>query len=341
MKVLFVVSGNNDYYDIAPFIKSQGDSLVAEGIEVSYYLIKGKGALNYLKNIGPLKRYLKEHPADIIHAHYSLCGWVAVLAAGSTPVVLSYMGDDLNGAHVGLGKRDFRSSMLVWLGKAVQPFVQAIICKSPNLEKLVRRKSITHLIPNGVRLDQFAINEQGYRKELGLDPDKKYVLFLGDPANVNKNYALAEAATKLLNRPDVELIARYDVSHDLVVKYLNSANVFVLCSFSEGSPNVVKEAMACNCPTVVTDVGDAAWVVRGTQGCGVGGFDPADFAVPLARALEFSVKHGRTNGRERLLSLGLDAQAIARRLRGVYEQLLNADRQHVLSVNVKPNQVNQ
>ncbi len=322
MKVLFVVSGNNQYYDVAPFIRSQGDSLVEEGVEVAYFPIMGKGMLNYLKNVGPLRKYLKNNPVDVIHAHYSLCGWVAVLAAGSLPVVLSYMGDDLFGSHTGRNKRKLKSWLLTYLSKAIQPFVQAIICKSPQMVDAVARKNVTHLVPNGVRLEQFKLYDKSSRKELGLERNKTYVLFLGDPADANKNIALVESALEQLRLPNVELLIRYKVSHDAVVKYLNAADVFTLCSFSEGSPNVVKEAMACNCPMVVTPAGDAPWVVEGTDGCYVSpSWEPEDFAKKLGLALQYADKQGRTKGREQLLALGLDASSIAWRIIGIYESL--------------------
>lgn len=324
MKVLFVVSGNNQYYDVAPFIRSQGDSLAQEGVDISYFAIQGKGLFNYLKNVMPLRKYLKNNPVDVIHAHYSLCGWVAVLAAGRIPVVMSFMGDDLFGSHVGLNQMNFKSRLITYLSKAIQPFVQAIICKSPKMLEAVSRKSIAHLVPNGVRLEQFKLYDKGLRKELGLDKNKKYVLFLADPSDNNKNVALVEAALEILNLPDVELLIRYKVSHDAVVKYLNVADVFTLCSFSEGSPNVVKEAMACNCPMVVTNAGDAAWVVSDTPGCYVSpSYEPEDFAKKLRLALQFAEKHGRTTGRERLLALGLDAKSIAGKVTGIYVTLLN------------------
>jgi len=323
MKVLFVVSGNNQYYDVAPFIKSQGDSLVQEGVELSYFPIKGKGLANYLKNVIPLRRHLKNNPVDVIHAHYALCGWVAVLAAGRIPVVLSYMGDDLFGSHFAKGKRSFKSWLLVLLGKTVQPFLSAIICKSQHMADAIARKSVCHIVPNGVRLEQFKLYDKSLRKELGLEQNKKYVLFLGDPSDNNKNIALVESAIDILNLPDVELLVRFKVSHDAVVKYLNIADVFTLCSFSEGSPNVVKEAMACNSPMVATNAGDAAWVIGETPGCYVSpSYEPEDFAQKLRLALQYSEKNNRTQGRERLLALGLDAKSIAGKIIGIYEAVI-------------------
>jgi glycosyltransferase involved in cell wall biosynthesis len=122
----------------------------------------------------------------------------------------------------------------------------------------------------------------------------------------------------------------YPVTHDQVVKYLNSVDVFTLCSFGEGSPNVVKEAMSCNCPMVVTPAGDAAWVVGNTEGCFVGGYEPADFVIKLEQALAFAASTGRTPGRQRILELGLNAEAVAGKLLAIYRQV-TADTQTQLS----------
>ncbi|MCB9284859.1 MAG: glycosyltransferase [Lewinellaceae bacterium] len=321
MKILFVFSGNSRLFPISPFTKSQADSLREQQVEVDYFPVMGKG-MQYLKNVAPLRKQLRENPVDLIHAHYSLCGWVAVLAAGKTPVVLSLMGDDAQGTFTANGKIDFKSRFFIFLTWLIQPFLRAIIYKSPNLEKAVHRKKIAHLVPNGVRLDQFQLYDQGCREELGLRPDKQYVLFLGNPEDANKNIALVHDAVALLDLPRVELLPVFGISHDTVVKYLNSVDVFVLCSFGEGSPNVVKEAMTCNCPMVVTPAGDAAWVVGDTEGCYVASYAPADFAEKLRQALAFAAANKRTKGRERILQLGLDAPSVAKKLKSIYQQVL-------------------
>lgn len=323
LRILFVFSGNSKQFPVSPFTQAQADSLRARGMEVDYFPIQGKGMKNYLRNVAPLYRHLRSKRYDLVHAHYSLCGWVAVLAGlGRVPVVVSLMGDDAQGTFTGEGRIEWKSRIPIWMTQGLQPFVRAVISKAPDLAKVVWRKNISHVIPNGVRLDQFQLVPGGCRAELGLAPDKQYVLFLGNPNDTNKNITLVREAVALLNDPRVELLNPYPVSHDKVVQYLNSVDVFTLCSFGEGSPNVVKEAMTCNCPIVTTPAGDAAWVVRDTPGCHVASYSAQDFAEKLRQALRFSTETGRTRGRERIVELGLDSEAVARRLEAVYRDVL-------------------
>ncbi|GJM36434.1 MAG: hypothetical protein DHS20C18_54350 [Saprospiraceae bacterium] len=339
MKVLFIVSGNSAFYKIAPFIKSQGDSLQEEGVDLSYFLILGKGWLNYYKNIAKLTEFLAENPVDLLHAHYSLCGLVAILAAGKLPVVLSLMGSDTQRKFKGSLFTRLQGRMFYYITVLVQFFVKAIIYKSPNLKKAVYRKKIAHLVPNGVNLEHFKISSHHYREELGLRQDKRYVLFLGNPNDVNKNYVLIEKAVARLNRPDLVLLNRFDLPHEEVAKYLNAVDVVTLCSFSEGSPNVIKEAMSCGCPLVSTNVGDVAWVANGMPGNYIASFEPEDFAAKLSQALEFAEKYGRTAGRQRILDLELDTQSVAHRIINIYNRILPPGKSNPITTVKKMKQI--
>lgn len=325
MRVLFVCSGNSKYFRISPFTMAQGESLMERGVDVDFFPITGKGLKNYWKNISHLKKQIKQNQYDIIHAHYSLSGWVGVLARRKIPVVLSLMGDDAQGTFTGKQKIKFSSRFFILLTYLVQPFVKAVISKSSDLEKAVYRKKISYVIPNGIQLNKFIVSESGFRSELGLKKEMKYILFLGNPDDINKNYSLAREAVRLLDRRDIELINVYNQDPEKVVKYLNSVDVFVCCSFAEGSANVIKEAMACNCPMVVTNSGDAAWVIGDTPGCFIARYDPENFAGNITKALEYVQAHRRTNGRDRIKNLGLDSASIAEKIFQVYTKVLKKD----------------
>jgi teichuronic acid biosynthesis glycosyltransferase TuaC len=324
LKVLFVASGNSANFEIAPFIKAQGVSLIKAGIDISYLPIHGKGIVGYLKGASKLRKHLKEKKVDIIHAHYTLAGWTVVLALAGTPVVLSLMGDDAYGTYISPGKVKKSSYFLIILTMIIQPFVSRIISKSDYINSFVYRKKIAAVIPNGILLDKFMLLSKKETSEvLKLNINKKYILFLGDPNNVRKNFALIEKANLIISSNDVEILTPYPVSHEKVVQYLNAADVFVMPAFMEGSPNVIKEAMACNCPIVSTRVGDVEWVIGDTEGCYLADFDPADFAEKIRLALKFAEEKGRTNGRERIIKLGLDSGSIAKRIIEVYNNALS------------------
>lgn len=322
MRVLFVASGNSQDFKIAPFIKSQADSLLMEGISIDYFLIRGRGIIGYIKGVFNLREFLKANKYDLIHAHYVLSGWCAVLGAKKTPVILSLMGSDAFGKYISPTKKEFKSRFSILLTYLIQPFVKRIICKSLFIQSFVYLKNKSSVLPNGINLDVFhPLNIRTY-EYLGLDEGKKYILYIGSKKDVWKNYILLEDAVKLLDDPTVEILNPFPVKHEQVPHYINIANVTVLTSFMEGSPNIIKEAMACNCPITATNVGDIAWVIGDTKGCYTSSFDPADFANKLRLSLDFSVQHKKTDGRVRIIELGLDSRSIAQKLICIYQEIL-------------------
>lgn len=319
MKVLFVSSGNSPEIGIAPFIKEQGESLIKTGIEIDFFTISGKGIKGYLKNIIPLRRKIKKKKFEIIHAHYVLSGWVALLTFTRKPLIISYMGCDTYGDFNEKGNRIFSSYLNIILAKLIQPFADSIIVKSKNLSNYIYLKNKSRIIPHGVNLNKFFPREINISKRsLKLNQKNRHILFLGNLSDPRKNFGLLKNVSKYLDTNN-EIITPYPVNQVLIPIYLNAANVVVLLSYAEGSPNIIKEAMACNCPIVSTDVGDVRWVFGNTEGCYITGYNPKAVAEAIQQALRFGK---RTTGRERIKQLNLDSESVANKIIAVYSKVL-------------------
>ena len=81
MKVLFVASGNKSHGKFNAFVQAQFDSLQKEGLDMLAYPVVGRGWKGYLRNFGTLRRLILKEKPDVVHAHYSSCGYLAALAA--------------------------------------------------------------------------------------------------------------------------------------------------------------------------------------------------------------------------------------------------------------------
>ncbi len=309
MKVLFVSSGNS-HYGVVPFVKSQGESLKKQGVEVDYYTIKGKGVKGYLRNIKPLRRQVYSREYDIIHAHYGLIGLVCVFSRLKKPLVLSVMGDDAYGSFNTKGKRIFSSYFVMFLTQIALIFTDYIIVKSKNIYNIIPYKKKTQIIPNGVNYEMF--------KPANKQIEKNKILWLANPKDPRKNYALVKKAVEIINNPELKLINPFPIKHEEFSDYLNKSSVFVLTSYNEGSPNVIKEAMACNIPIVSTDVGDVREVLGKTEGCYITSFEPEDVADKIKKALAFGK---RTTGREDIKHL--EASVVAKKIINIYEKVLS------------------
>lgn len=308
MKVLFVSSGNS-HYGIIPFVKSQGESLKKEGVTLEYFTVKGKGLLGYVNSLRPLRNYLKHNKFDVIHAHYGLIGLLCVVSLTRTPIVLSVMGDDAYGDFDIKGRRIKSSYLGMFLTQIALIFVDQVIVKSKNILKAIPHKKKSQIVANGVNFEIFKPNNDTLKRNK--------ILFLADVTIERKNYKLLEDAMKILNDDRVEVINPYPIKHSDFPKYLNDSSVFVLTSYNEGSPNVIKEAMACNIPVVSTNVGDVEDVISNTAGCYLTSFDAEELAEKLKLALAFGK---RTTGREDIKHL--EASVVAKKLISIYNKTI-------------------
>lgn len=309
MKVLVVCSYKEQLNDnLAPFVKEQVEALRAMGVECECFLVKGKGITGYLRQLRPLKDRISAFCPDVVHAHFGLCGLLANLQR-NVPVVTTYHGSDINDKKV----RPL-SLMAIRLSK----WNMFVSRKTMEIAKPKRKYS---LLPCGIDLSDLQLTEKSEaRRKIGLSESKKYVLFAGAFDNAVKNAPLAKETIGLLPDKNVELLELKGYSRDEVTLLMCAADTFLMTSFSEGSPQVIKEAMACGCPIVSVDVGDVKERTAGVEGCYVAKTrDPKELAELLQKAMAFE---GKTKGREKLLADGLDNGFVARKLIEVCDRII-------------------
>lgn len=258
---------------------------------------------------------------DIVHGHYGL--WcLAARLQWRAAVVSAFLGDDLLGTITSDGRYSKKSLLVVAISRWLCRVSDAATVKSEQMKKVAGVDDVA-VIADGINFDLFhPIPRAQARAALGWDPDRYYVLFSNNPQIPVKNFPLAQAAIQRLADRGIsaELVVANGLPQTTVVQYMNASNALILPSLAEGTPNVVKEAMACNIPVVATDVGDVAQVIGRTEGCTVCPFD----ADALATALEKAFRHSEpTTGRVDIAHLNssailphilaLYAQAIARK----------------------------
>lgn len=325
MKILIV--GNNKPGHFAPFVEEQVRALQMQGCEIVFFGVQGKGIMGYLRCLPALKRTIRQHQPDLIHAHYGLSGLLANLQR-RVPVITTYHGSDINKPNI------LRFSKIAMRLSAWNIFV------SKRNIAIAKPTNKYTLLPCGVnlpllwsemqtqRVEQLTLNQWVQRK---LDKDVKYVLFAGAFDNAVKDPVLANSAIAFYNstftnsqlpiaNSPIELIELKGYNRDQVNALMYNCHALLLTSKTEGSPQVIKEAMACGCPIVSVDVGDVAERLSGVEGCYVvHSREPAVIAEALKKAIAFD---GKTNGRSHIIKMGLSNEQVAEQLVGIYNKIL-------------------
>ncbi len=318
MRILEVSRYKENFADHQlPFVTEQGDAIRALGHEVEYFLVRG----NYVKAVDALKEKIREFKPDIVHAHFGLSAITAELQS-LVPVVTTFHNGETLNWHVNL-----MSSLMSLRAKHV-------IYVAQHVRDLSYFKAKNYsIIPCGVPMDQcVVINKAKARKQLGWDADKKYILFGGAFDNLRKNYPLLRDAVECIGG-DIEIVEMKGLTREQCVIRMNACDMFALPSHSEGSPQALKEAMACNCPCLATDIADVRylfgeepghWILRNPRKT-YERWDADEKSLDemvalLKEALAFE---GRTNGRKRIEELHLTNEAVAKRIVNIYKEIIN------------------
>lgn len=314
MRILIVASINSHGGQYAPFITEQAKALQSKGFALEYFGIVGHGIIGYWRNIRPLVRVIRDQRPDIIHAHYGLCALIACLAGKwtHTPVVVTYHGSDINVSSV------LRFSLIAMRLAAWNIFVS-----QRNIDiahRYTAHNTNWSLLPCGINLPADSASYPDMQHI--LLPNHHHVLFAGAFGNVVKDAPLAQAAANYYNThtqsQPIQLIELKGYTREQVYGLMYACDAFLMTSKTEGSPQVIKESMACGLPIVSVNVGDVAERVEGVEGCYLASSrKPQELADLLSKAVTFA----RTQGRQRIITLGLTNDQVAAKLVDIYNAL--------------------
>lgn len=285
------------------FVREQVESLRAaypDDLEIDVYVVDGsQSKASYFKALFKLPRVVRAGKYDLVHVHYGLT--LVSLLLVNAPIVVTFHGSDL------------LKQPVATLSKLLSVKADRLISVSGNLRAVLGKGDV---IPCGIPAERFLL-------PMDWQPPgrngKIRVLFPANPSVQVKNYPLFRAVCGYLSSFGYSVCEVHlnGVPREEVPRIFWDADLMILTSHSEGSPTVIKEAIAARLPFVSVDVGDVhEWVGLIDFGLVTKSRDPSEIAH-CARDLLLKVPDRRMCDASQALDL-LDTRVTARRVMDIY-----------------------
>jgi teichuronic acid biosynthesis glycosyltransferase TuaC len=322
MKVLYIVPGGKEVGSRCgwqgPFVMRQIASLEKIGVLGRVFCLENRTSpLSLLQEIKRLRAEIKAFKPDIIHAQYgTITAFVGALAA-RVPLFITYRGSDLYYEKDISPLRSFTSRLLSQIASLR---AAKVICVSENLrEHLWFRDAV--VIPNGVDLDLFRpMDRAEARLELGWNMNEHVVLFNAGRFPGRKRPERAQSAVLWAKSklPSIRLfVLNGHQDPGKIPLYMAASDCLLVTSDLEGSPNIVKEAMACNLPVVSVDTGDVKERLEDVHPSAIVERGPDQIGYALVHVLRTGL---RSNGREKIWELS--QENVAEQIMSLYASVL-------------------
>ncbi len=311
MRVLVVMNFGPD--ESAPqrgrWVVDQVEALREDGLEVELFSFR-PGKDQYLPATRRIRRLIRDNEYDLVHAHYGLAGWCAWLA-GARPLVVTFHGTDVRHRIVGPMSRALTRRIALTAGAS-----RALFAPEGGRPGLPLPEGRNAVLPCGADLSRFEPSDRRRAKlRLGLDPDRRYLLFPANPGRPEKRF---DRARDVADRAGAELLTGGSIPPDEMPDWINAAHGVVITSNYEGFGLACLEALACEVPVLSTPVGIAPHAVRGLAGSLCEEFDPERWSEFARDLLE--QEDPRTAGRPR--AEALSARRMARRVTHAYREIV-------------------
>jgi glycosyltransferase involved in cell wall biosynthesis len=319
-RILIVIPGKANGQEMI-FARRQAAALIEAGFDIhKMYIDVPESIFEILALQHKIRKTLKKLSIDVVHVHYGTITAFSVATAGLFPLLVTFHGSDLNII-------DYGSRLRVLTGHLLSQFAalrcRKIICVSKYLIEHLwwcRKKAV--VIPMGIDTELFKpLGKDFCRKQLNWNSSEKIVLFNSGKYQYIKGADIAEKVIAKVQESIGEVryaVMNGDVAPDEVPLYLSGADCLLVTSRHEGSPMIVKEAMACNLPIISVDVGDVKDRLCGVKGCYIVENDISKIASKLISVLQDSPE---CNGRAALFEQQLDNDGTIGKLTAVYRSV--------------------
>jgi glycosyltransferase involved in cell wall biosynthesis len=258
------------------WVRDQVEEMRRRGAEIEVFdFPPGKG--EYIPATRRLRRLLRRERFDLVHAHYGLAGWCARLA-GARPLVVSFHGTDVR--HWIVGPLSRRLAWRADLAAAVSRALFGPEGGRPGLPPVPG----SAVLPCGPDLSRFRPLARGEaRRQLGLDPAARLLLFPANPARPEKRH---DRALELARACGAELLSGGSIEPERMPLWINAANAVLVTSDYEGFGLAAIEALACDVPVLSTPVGIAPYALGGLSGALCAPFELATWTAAAQPLLE-------------------------------------------------------
>ncbi|SHF39201.1 glycosyltransferase family 4 protein [Flavisolibacter ginsengisoli] len=311
MKIVFVSRSNTGYP--YPYVKEQADALVRNyNVEISHFLVAHGGVSSYLKAVIKLFDFTRKNRVDLIHVHCGLSALVAVLYKylffKKLKIIITFHGSDIN------IPKERKYSLF-----AAQFSSHNILVSEKMLKYFKKKYSI---IPCGIETNIKLDSRENTRIEKGWEKNDFVILFSAGFHRKVKDpqfaFKVIEAFSNVTKRK-VRFIEMKGFTRNEVTNIMQAADVMLMCSFTEGSPQVIKEAILNSLPVISNDVGEVRLICSGVDNC----YIIQKTVTEYVRCLKFlSQANARIQNRFPVIEK-FDNNIISKKIFGVYSEVLN------------------
>ncbi|MCC2639811.1 MAG: putative Glycosyltransferase [Nitrospira sp.] len=320
-RVLSVVPGLPIGFNMI-FARNQIAALEQLGvISRSFFLHSRTSPGILLSEAARFRREVAGFRPDLVHAHYGTVTALFCAALTRLPLVITFQGSDLNRFW---DRHPLRPPAGRVMSQLAALRAAGIICVSRQLKgRLWWKAGKAKVIPSGVDMAVFhPVPKHEARASCGWLDGEKVVISSAGTGPVHKRLDLAQAAVRVAESLCGKIrFVVLDGSKDQesVATMFNAADCFLLTSMAEGSPNVIKEAMACDLPVVSVDVGDVRERLRDVHPSKIIGDDPQKLGAALSEILRMPA---RSNGSQ-AIRLDLTAERMASKVLALYREVMD------------------